>query len=103
MDWVSIIAAGDVDWLSTIVSWVIVGALAGAAIGGIFKKAQFGLFAKLGIGMVGAAISGGLFHVAGIDLGLGDIQVTLENLIAAFVGAAILLIVVWIVRKKKAA
>ena len=88
--------------LSTIISWVIVGGLTGSIIGGIFKKAQFGLFAKLGIGMVGAAIGGVIFGVLGIDLGLGDVKVTLENLIAAFIGALILMLVVWLVKKQKA-
>ena len=79
-------ASEGVDWVSSIISWVIVGALVGAAIGGILKRAQFGLFAKLGIGMVGAAIGGGLFRVLGIQLGLENIQVSLENVKAKPLG-----------------
>ena len=88
-----------------IVVWLIVGALAGSFVGTIVKRKKegFGHLANLGVGLVGALIGGLLFAILPIDLGLGDIAVSLEDLIAAIVGALIFLIALWIwriVRKK---
>ena len=84
-----------------IIIWLIVGALAGSLVGVLVKRKKegFGWITNLGIGLVGAIIGGGLFHVFKIDLGLGAIVVNFEDLISAFVGSLLFLGVVWLVKK----
>ena len=78
---------------TTLITWLIVGALAGALTGMVVKqkKRGYGPLANLGIGLVGALIGGGLFRVFGIDLGLGRISISAEDLLSAFLGSLIFL------------
>ena len=77
----------------TLITWLIVGALAGALTGMVVKQKRrgYGPLANLGIGLVGALIGGGLFEVLGIDLGLGQISVSAQDLLAAFLGSLLFL------------
>jgi len=86
---------------SQIVSYLIVGALVGSLVGGLVtrKKEGFGFWLNLFCGLVGALIGGGLFSLLQIRLGLGEIKVSLEDLIAAFAGALVLLLLVALMRK----
>ncbi|HUT35608.1 MAG TPA: GlsB/YeaQ/YmgE family stress response membrane protein [Planctomycetota bacterium] len=86
---------------SQIVSFLIVGALAGSLVGGLVtrKKEGFGFVLNLFCGLVGALIGGAIFNLLHINLGLGSIAVSLEDLIAAFAGALILLLLVALMRK----
>jgi len=80
---------------SQIVSFLLVGALAGSLVGALVmrKRSGFGFGLNLFVGLVGALIGGGLFSLLHINLGLlGKIEVNLEDLIAAFAGALILLL-----------
>lgn len=76
-----------------LIVWLVVGALAGSLTGLLVKRSKhgFGAASNLAIGLVGALIGGALFYVFGIDLGLGTIAVSLEDLVAAFVGSLIFL------------
>jgi uncharacterized membrane protein YeaQ/YmgE (transglycosylase-associated protein family) len=87
--------------LGKIIVWLIVGALAGTLAGRLmtFSKQGFGRWTNIGIGMLGALVGGFLFWLFGIDFGLGEIKVTFEDLISAFVGS-LLCIVAWrLIRK----
>jgi uncharacterized membrane protein YeaQ/YmgE (transglycosylase-associated protein family) len=86
------------EYLGPIIVWLIVGALAGAVTGRLvtFKKEGLGRWSNIGVGLVGALIGGGLFKVFHIDLGLGEIKITFEDLIAAFVGSLLFVVVWWI-------
>ena len=72
-----------------LIVWLIVGAIAGSLVGLVVKrdKRGFGWLGNLGIGLVGALVGGVLFRVLRIDLGLGVISISLEDVVAAFVGA----------------
>jgi uncharacterized membrane protein YeaQ/YmgE (transglycosylase-associated protein family) len=82
--------------LVQLIVWLIVGSLAGNLAGRLvtFKKEGLGRWTNFGVGMVGALIGGFLFNIFHIDLGLGAIKVTFEDVIAAFLGS-LLFIVVW--------
>jgi len=84
--------------LGNIIVWLIVGALAGTLIGMLIKgrKRGFGPFTNIGIGMAGALIGGAIFRVFRIDLGLGRIAISFEDLIAACIGSLILVFGMWI-------
>ena len=82
--------------IGQVIVWIIVGGFAGTLAGRIvtFKKAGLGRWTNLLVGIVGALLGGELFKLLGIDFGLGDLKVTFEDLIAAFVGS-LLVIFVW--------
>jgi uncharacterized membrane protein YeaQ/YmgE (transglycosylase-associated protein family) len=88
--------------LDDIIMWLIVGALAGSLAGFIVKRKKegYGRFTNIGIGLVGALIGGGVVRLFKIDLGLGNISVTIEDLIAAVLGSFLFLIVLWLIRNK---
>jgi len=87
--------------LTQLIVWLIVGGLAGTLAGRAvtFKKEGLGFWTNLGVGMVGALIGGFIFHVFDIDLGLGEIKITLVDLIAAFLGSLLFVVLWWLVRK----
>ena len=50
-----------------------------------FSKEGLGRWVNVGVGMAGALVGGYLFGLLNIDLGLGEIKITFEDLISAFV------------------
>ncbi len=88
--------------LDELIVWLVVGALAGAFTGLVVKrhKRGFGALANLSLGLVGALIGGFLFKLLRLDLGLGRIAVSLDDLVAAFVGALIFLGLVRLLRRR---
>ncbi len=89
-----------ITW-ATIVVWLIVGALAGSLAGMVVKRSRegFGRLTNLGIGLVGALVGGVFFRIFNINLGLKQIVFSFEDLVAAFLGSLVFLLVLWIVRK----
>ncbi|MHC4206609.1 MAG: GlsB/YeaQ/YmgE family stress response membrane protein [Planctomycetota bacterium] len=93
--------------ISELIVWLIVGALAGSLAGIVVtrKKVGFGRYVNLGIGLVGALIGGIVFDLFNIDLGLGNLAVTFEDLLSAFIGSLFFLAILWFInryrRKKK--
>jgi uncharacterized membrane protein YeaQ/YmgE (transglycosylase-associated protein family) len=87
--------------LGQFIVWLIIGGLAGtvAARVATFKKEGLGRITNLGVGMLGALIGGLIFNIFNIDFGLGDLKVTFEDLIAAFLGSLLLIVVWWAVGK----
>jgi uncharacterized membrane protein YeaQ/YmgE (transglycosylase-associated protein family) len=88
--------------LGEIVAWLIVGALAGSLAGLVVTRTKrgFGHAANLGIGLAGALVGGLIFDVLNIDLGLGEISVSVEDLASAFFGSLLFLGAVWLFRKR---
>ena len=82
--------------IGEIIVWLIIGALAGTLAGRLvtFTKRGFGPWINMAVGMLGALVGGFLFRLFHIDLGLGEIKITFEDLIAAFVGS-LLCIFAW--------
>jgi len=82
--------------IGQIIVWIIVGGFAGTLAGRVvtLKKEGLGRWANLLVGMVGAVIGGELFKLFRIDFGLGELKVTFEDLIAAFLGS-LLVILLW--------
>lgn len=88
--------------LDQIIVWLLIGAIAGTLAGAMVKRSKkgFGVFSNLGIGLVGALIGGALFRLFGLDLGLGIISISLEDIVAAFAGSVLFLIALRLLRKK---
>ena len=79
--------------VSQIIVWIIVGGLAGTLAGRVvtFKKAGLGRWMNFLVGIIGAFLGGGVFKLFRIDLGLGDLKVSFEDLIAAFLGSLVVI------------
>ena len=65
------------------------------------SRKGFGRAANIGIGLVGALVGGFFCKIFNIDLGLRNIVVSFEDLVAAFLGSLLFLFVLWIVHKYK--
>lgn len=91
--------------ISELIVWLVVGGIAGSLIGALVKgkKEGYGRWKNFAIGLVGAVIGGVIFNLFKIDLGLGDIKITVEDLISALAGSLLLIIVMWFIGKKKGA
>ena len=87
--------------LGELIVWLIVGGLVGSLVGMLVKRKKegFGHWINMGIGLVGAVIGGVIFNVFNINLGLGEIAVSFEDLVSAFVGSLMFLLAIWIVRQ----
>ena len=88
-----------------VITWLIVGALAGSVAGVLVKRRKegFGRVLNLGIGLVGALIGGFLFKVLHIELGLlGAVTITSEQVVAGVCGSLIFLAIIWGVQKAMA-
>ena len=84
------------ELLGPVIVWLIIGGFAGTLAGRLvtLKKEGLGRWTNVGVGLVGALIGGGLFKIFHIDLGLGQIKITFEDLLAAFTGS-LLFVVAW--------
>lgn len=79
-----------------IITFLIIGALAGWLAGKIMSGGGFGLLGNLVVGIVGALVGGFTFDVLGVHAGG-----FLGNLVMATVGAVILLFIIGLVAARK--
>lgn len=87
--------------LGQIIVWVIVGLAVGTLVGRLFtrRKGGFGWIGNLIIGLVGAIIGGFLFSLLNINITNLALTFTLEDVLAAFVGAVIFVILLGFIRR----
>ncbi len=78
----------------SIISWIVIGALAGWLAGLLVEGYGFGLFGNVAIGILGAAIAGTLAPVFGINPHGWP-----AGIIAATIGALILLGLIGLIRR----
>jgi len=80
--------------ITSLVIFLVIGAIAGWLAGVVVKGGGFGLVGDIVVGIVGAVVGGWLFGVFGITAGglVGAI-------ITAFVGACVLLFVIRLIKK----
>ncbi len=79
----------------SIIAWIVIGAVAGWLAGVLVKGGGFGLLGDIVVGIIGAFIGGWLAGVLHIHVGGGWIS----TIITAAVGAAILLLILRLVRR----
>jgi uncharacterized membrane protein YeaQ/YmgE (transglycosylase-associated protein family) len=83
----------------SIIGWIVLGGIAGWLASVITKRnRRMGWLANIVVGIVGAGIGGGIFHLLG---GQGITGFNLPSLGVAFVGAFVLLVVVNLIFGKK--
>ncbi|MEI9901607.1 MAG: GlsB/YeaQ/YmgE family stress response membrane protein [Hyphomicrobium sp.] len=78
----------------SIIAWIVIGAIAGWLAGLLVKGYGFGLFGNIVIGILGAGIAGILAPSLGIYT-----QSFGGNIIAALLGALLLLLLVGLIRR----
>ena len=86
-----------------IIVWLIIGTIAGSLAGLVVKRKKegFGRFVNVAIGLVGVLIGRPLFKLIRVDLGRADVQISLSDLLAGFVGALIFLALLALVKRWK--
>jgi uncharacterized membrane protein YeaQ/YmgE (transglycosylase-associated protein family) len=78
-----------------ILSWIIVGLVAGWLAGVVMKGGGYGLVVDIVLGVLGAIVGGWLFGALGIYPGGG----LLGSIIVAFVGAVILVLITRLIKR----
>ena len=82
----------------TILSWIVVGLIAGFLAGLVVKGGGFGLLGDIIVGVVGGLLGGwisvNLLHFGNMT------GINLESILIAFVGAVILLLVIRLIRRR---
>ncbi len=81
--------------LNAIVTWIIVGGIAGLLAEWLVGGVSAGCIGTVIIGILGAFIGGWLFGLFNISIGTGLVN----DIITAFAGAAVLLIVIRALRR----
>ena len=82
--------------IGELIVWLIVGGLVGNVVGRLvtLKKEGLGRWTNLGVGMGGALVGGFFFNIFHIGDELGNIKITFQDLLSAFVGSLVL-VVTW--------
>lgn len=90
--------------IGRIIGWVVAGMLAGSVAGILVKRRRegFGRWSNLGLGLVGGLVGGALFEILGIDIArLQRVSVSLQDLLAAFLGSLLFLLVIWWIQRRR--
>lgn len=72
-----------------ILSWIVVGLIAGWLAGRVMKGGGYGLIGDIIIGIVGGLLGGWISTELGLGAGISGIN--LESIVVAFLGAVVLL------------
>jgi len=81
--------------ISSIIVWLIVGAIAGWLAGLIVKGGGFGLLGNIVIGIIGAVVAGWLLPTLGVHLGTGIIGAIIDSVI----GGVVVLVIISLVKR----
>ena len=77
-----------------VIAWIVIGGIAGWLAGLIVEGYGFGLFGNIVIGIIGAVIAGLVTPLLGLS-----IETKLGNIIAATLGAVLLLLLIGAARR----
>jgi uncharacterized membrane protein YeaQ/YmgE (transglycosylase-associated protein family) len=81
-----------------ILSWIVVGLIAGFLAGQVVKGGGFGLIGDIVVGVVGGLLGG---WIANSVLHIGSMtEINLGSILIAFVGAVILLLILRLIRRR---
>jgi len=80
-----------------ILSWIVVGLIAGWLAGQVMRGGGYGLIGDIIVGVVGGLL-GGWIASSLLHIGAGVNGINLESILVAFVGAVILLVLLRVLR-----
>jgi len=85
-----------------LLAWLITGLLIGSLVGTLATRREvgFGFAGNLGLGLVGAFLGGLICDKLGLELGLGELVLSYDNLLAAAVGAFVVVMVLFFVKTR---
>lgn len=88
--------------LGKLVILLIVGSIAGSLAGRLvtLSRQGFGRWINLLVGMLGALVGNFLFYLFRIDFGLGELNISVQDLISAFLGSLLCVLLWWLIRKR---
>ena len=81
-----------------LLSWIVVGLIAGWLAGKVMKGSGFGLLGDIIVGVVGALVGGWLSESV-LGLGVGVSGFNLTSILIAFLGAVVVLFVLRLLRR----
>ena len=83
--------------LAHILTWLAVGLIGGTLAGRLVmrQKTGFGMASNIALGCAGAMVGGVIFGLFGILPALDNISISLRDIVAAFAGSIILLVLLW--------
>lgn len=89
--------------IDQVIVWIVVGLLGGSLAGFITtrKRKGHGFLRNLGVGLVGAFVGGFLFGVLGLFPALDRIEISLRDVVAAFVGSLLVLFALWLWQRSR--
>ena len=82
----------------TLLTWIIVGLVAGVLASMVMGGTGYGLIGDIIIGIVGAFVGGWIFSALGVASPLGGIAGTI---LVAFIGAVVLLFIIHLFRRRR--
>lgn len=83
-----------------ILSWIVVGLIAGWLAGMVMKGGGYGLIGNIIVGVVGALLGGWIANTV-LHIGAGVSGINLESILVAFGGAVVLLLVLRMLAGRK--
>jgi uncharacterized membrane protein YeaQ/YmgE (transglycosylase-associated protein family) len=83
--------------LNTIVTWIIVGGIAGLLAEWLIGGINAGCIGTVIVGILGAFVGGWLLSQLGISIGIEN--GLLRDIVTAFIGAAVLLVIIRLIRR----
>lgn len=86
--------------IGQLIVWIITGALAGYLAGLVLRGRGFGTLGNIVIGLLGGILGGLLFGLLGIRIELPTFTFSLADLVVAFIGAILLVLVLGSVRRR---
>ena len=89
--------------LAQIIVWLIVGAIAGWLAGSLLRGRSLGRAMDIFIGLLGALVGGVVFnllHITQLNF-LDQIKVSLLDIVIAFVGAVIILLIASLINRRR--
>ncbi|NWG17228.1 MAG: GlsB/YeaQ/YmgE family stress response membrane protein [Chloroflexi bacterium] len=88
--------------IGQLIVWLITGALAGYLAGLLVRRRGFGTIGNIVVGLLGALLGGVLFQLLNIHIsGLPTFTFSLADLIVAFVGAVVLILIIGLVARRQ--
>jgi len=83
----------------SIISWIVLGLIAGFIGSKLVNKTGEGFFLDIALGIVGAVVGGWLFNLVGMG---GVTGLNIDSLIVAVVGSVVFLVVYHAIRRRAA-
>lgn len=85
-----------------LIVWLVTGLLIGSLVGTLVtrREAGFGLAGNLGLGLLGAFLGGMVSEKLGLELGLGNLVLSYDHLVAAAAGALVVVLVLLFVKSR---